>query len=460
MTPNQNPYTTRLQANHVRDAHLFPPETDIPEIELQARWFGGQFGRDFTTTDGRRVRIVQFGEWNHAAGPDFINASVRFDDNPPERGSIELDRHASDWEAHGHASNPDYGQTVLHAFFHPPRNAFFTRTVSHREVPQIKLSVDAIDNDHPPLTPSARPGRCSRQLAAMPREQAVAALHEAALHRLAIKASRLARSIEAHGIDHAVYHAIAEALGYAGNKLPFLLLAQRTPLTTKDAEAVLFGLSGFLEPSVPGHPDAKTAPYVRDLWAAWWKYRVRMSHLVLPRDSWKLSGARPFNHPQRRLGALAALAGRWHAFRQTLDSDDLDATSRFLSDIAHPFWSYRYTLRSHPTSRPRALIGRTRLDAICTNILYPLLLTRGRRIEEAYLKHPAPQRDRDTRTAAIRLFQNERPVSIHPATTGIQQGLLQIYHDYCQQDATDCLQCPFPETLEATPCPQTAHPSP
>ena len=31
------------------------------ELELQALWFSGAFGRDFRSTDGRAVRIVQFG---------------------------------------------------------------------------------------------------------------------------------------------------------------------------------------------------------------------------------------------------------------------------------------------------------------------------------------------------------------------------------------------------------------
>jgi hypothetical protein len=28
-----------------------------------------------------------------------------------------------------------------------------------------------------------------------------------------------------------------------------------------------------------------------------------------------------------------------------------------------------------------------------------------------------------------------------------QQGLLQIYEDFCMQDNSDCAQCPFPEQM-------------
>ena len=47
-----------------------------PELELQALWFAGAFGREFETSDGRTVTIRQFGEWNRSAGPDFLHAAI------------------------------------------------------------------------------------------------------------------------------------------------------------------------------------------------------------------------------------------------------------------------------------------------------------------------------------------------------------------------------------------------
>ena len=47
------------------------------EIELQAQWFGGEFGRAFTGTEGEKIEIVQFGHWNRGAGPDFTEVAVR-----------------------------------------------------------------------------------------------------------------------------------------------------------------------------------------------------------------------------------------------------------------------------------------------------------------------------------------------------------------------------------------------
>ena len=67
--------------SRLRDCALVrePSATDArewSEHELQALWFAGSFGRNFTTTDGRAVSVVQFGVWNREAGPDFAEAAV------------------------------------------------------------------------------------------------------------------------------------------------------------------------------------------------------------------------------------------------------------------------------------------------------------------------------------------------------------------------------------------------
>ena len=65
-----------LIGDRLREEPLLRVPRDYPEIELQARWFAGEFGREFTTTSGEPVTIVQFGLWNRESGPDFAEAAV------------------------------------------------------------------------------------------------------------------------------------------------------------------------------------------------------------------------------------------------------------------------------------------------------------------------------------------------------------------------------------------------
>ena len=89
---------------------------DFTELELQARWFAGDFGRSFTGTAGEEIEIVQFGTWNREAGPDFSDAAIRVNGGEFRGGSIEFDLTDQNWEAHGHATNPAFDGTVLHVF--------------------------------------------------------------------------------------------------------------------------------------------------------------------------------------------------------------------------------------------------------------------------------------------------------------------------------------------------------
>src|SRR4029450_3161589 len=53
------------------------------ELELQARWFAGDFGKHFVSTTGDRIDIVQFGTWNRETGPDFRDAAIRINGGDP-----------------------------------------------------------------------------------------------------------------------------------------------------------------------------------------------------------------------------------------------------------------------------------------------------------------------------------------------------------------------------------------
>jgi hypothetical protein len=67
-------YSELRETTRVHEQTLFPPQQIPGELELQARWFAGDFGKHFVTTCGDKVDIVQFGTWNREAGPDFRDA--------------------------------------------------------------------------------------------------------------------------------------------------------------------------------------------------------------------------------------------------------------------------------------------------------------------------------------------------------------------------------------------------
>jgi len=237
----------------------------------------------------------------------------------PMRGSIEFDLTDRNWEEHGHATNPAFEDTVLHVFVHPSERTFFARTRSNREVRQVQADPNALAETLSANVPARAAGSLSgaaEKFAGRPRAQCagcgrpIPIAKKGRTHSEQDRQSRSRRSAFSGDCGRA---------RYKQNKLPFTLLAQRLPLrllraNSIDAEAMLFGVAGFLQASDLDVYERSARKYVRQLWDRWWPHRDALQQLILPAKIWRLSGTRPLNHPQRRLAALAAILEKWQAF--------------------------------------------------------------------------------------------------------------------------------------------------
>jgi hypothetical protein len=450
MTPADR-YAVLRQSALVREGGKLLDVRRWPEHELQAHWFAGGFGRDFDTTDGRRVRVVQFGLWNHEAGPDFREAAVSFDGETPVRGCIELDPDARDWERHGHAMNRDYDGVVLHVFIQRGEAEFFTRTSQHHRVPQVLL--DASKLDEPPTPqPEAKPGRCLAPLRSLPEEKVREVLFGAAQYRLRRKSATLARMEELHGPDEALFQALAATLGYKSNKLPFTLLAQRLSLRVlraaqDDAMALLFGVAGFLDQRDLGKFDPDTRTYLRGLWERWWPRRAEFERLVVPRALWNFAGQRPMNHPQRRLAALAQIVRHWPRVRALRAACEPDAVASFCDELRDEYWEHHYTVTSKSSPKRMALVGETRVTEMLSNVFFPIAIATQPERWTCFRNLRAPLSNQRVEVAALRLFGDSPMGPALLKSVAMQQGLLQVYEDFCQRDASDCEHCAFPSQL-------------
>lgn len=439
-----------LLTEALREEPLLPAPRECTEQELQAHWFAGDFGREFTTTAGEVVRVVQFGVWNREAGPDFAEAAISLNGGEPQRGCIELDPDARDWERHGHATNPAYESVVLHVFTRTGGDESFTRTARHRNVPQVRLDPARIDGRVVNPQPAACEGHCAGPLRDLPEEKVREVLLGAAQYRLRRKSAALARLVELHGADEALFQALAATLGYRNNKLPFTLLAQRLPLKLlrkNDADALLFGVSGFLPSTDLTAFDSPTRIYLRGLWEKWWPQRGNFERLALAPELWNFAGQRPANHPQRRLAALAQLVAHWPKVRALAKRCEPAAIREFFAKLTDEYWDYHYTVSSKAAAKHMALVGESRVAEMLANVFFPLALTTDDARWIGFKNLPAPLTNRRVEVAALRLFGPSDLGRALIRDTAMQQGLLQIYEDFCRRDASDCERCLFPRQL-------------
>src|SRR5438270_12832158 len=153
-------YAKIRDTTRVRERALFDSPRIPSELELQARWFAGDFGKHFITTAGDKIDIVQFGTWNREAGPDFRDAAIRINGGEPIRGCIEIDLLDRSWETHGHATNPAFEATVLRVFVERSDREFFARTQSNRNVSQVCIDLATLKEAFNRNVSLSRPGRC------------------------------------------------------------------------------------------------------------------------------------------------------------------------------------------------------------------------------------------------------------------------------------------------------------
>lgn len=175
------------------------------ERTLQLLLLEGVFGTSFTDDSGRDVHILDFGNWNKSAGPDFLNARICIN-GVPQSGDIELDPAPEDWERHGHGSNPGFNGVILHLACAPSRRKWFTRNARHERVPLAVIPPAALarSGTSPSGNAPVRHCRHSGLLASMAPEFLETLLQSAAAYRFRNKHRRHAERAKYAGEEQAL----------------------------------------------------------------------------------------------------------------------------------------------------------------------------------------------------------------------------------------------------------------
>lgn len=435
---------------------------------LQSVWLHQRLLRDkLTTVDGRPVEVLHPGFWNRESGPDFRGAVVRIAGELVPSGDVEIDLHSSGWKSHGHDRNPAFKQVALHVVWEGDARSqlptLVLKDVLDAPIAELSLWIGR-DGLEPPLLS----GQCSAPLKELSAPQLADLLNQAAFVRFQSKARQFQSRARQAGWEQALWEGLFRALGYKHNIWPMQRLAELRPLLLQDEaaplplQARLFGLAGLL-PEEIGAAHASAAQYVRQLWDHWWRERNAWFDHALPKKLWRFNGLRPANHPQRRL----ALAAHWLA-RKTLVSElehwcakkttELLPSLHKIFRVDDDFWCRQWTFRSARLKSSQPLLGPPRLTDIAVNVILPWLWSRAREgknagaqveIERRFYAWPAGEDNVVLKLARRRLLDaNGRKL---PARAAVQQGLLQVVRDFCEQSNALCTNCRFPELVRAWP---------
>ncbi|MCL1920259.1 MAG: DUF2851 family protein [Kiritimatiellaeota bacterium] len=432
------------------------------ERHLQCIWFDSRYRpKAFPLAGGETLTVIEPGEWNLEAGPDFINATLLIQPGARRiRGDIEVHVRPADWDAHRHGADPAYANVIAHVtWFAGPAaktlpSAVCPLPLAEPLAARADLSLDDIDlkaYPHAALPETPRP--CSVFLKDDP-ARAKETLRMAGHHRLREKAARiLARLNQSGDRQQVFYEEVMAALGYKNNQPPFRALARLVPAAAlreasrEGAFAALLGASRLL-PQPDAAPDAEGKRFIRALWDTWWK----QSGDTLPEDTpWCLHNIRPHNSPVRRLAAAAALFSDTHDLlgdTGRLMANHPDAWFRYVAEHLEnacewDFWNQRLAFSSAPdASRNHALLGDNRTAAILVNVILPFAAAEGSHTHCAVNHLPPEDISAPMRLTALHLFgRDHNPAALYADNGLLQQGLLQIHTDFCLNAQPDCAGC-------------------
>jgi len=431
------------------------------ERHLQCVWFDDAYRpSNLMTTDGESLHVSNPGRWNVEAGPDFLDATLIIGDGRRTlHGDVEIHIRADDWNNHGHMQDPRYHSVVLHVTHTPA-----ILPSDHLPPGAVQLSLkDSLDKAqgfyfenidttaYPYAVPPTISGTQQAVLAAQSPDDHVHLLMAAGQERLRRKTEMMAHAIQALGGDDALYEAVMVTFGYKNNRMPFRQLARLVNLqvlrdheSVIDAYATLLGVSSLLPDAIDNNWEQDSKDFVRSLWDSWWKRKSGWESRIMQRSTWHLSALRPHNHPIRRLVAAAELfSANALLQKRILECDTADPGSwlRKMGRLLEPpvsihYWEKRLGLGGKPCTSPIAIVGTSRRAAIISNVIIPFIAASGRDVRPLLPLLPVEASNQLIRYTANILFGPDHNPALYSGGL-LQQGLIQIFHDFCLSTRLD-----------------------
>ncbi len=488
-------YPTIPASSWVAEAPV-PWHRTIPEKLVRCLWFDQRWRPTrLHTLDGRAIVVHAPGRWNLQAGPDFQQATIAFGDGTRQRGDVEIHRYASGWTAHRHHLDARYNDVILHVFLWNDRQAPAVQRADGQLVPQVALEhflpypldtyqTEIILEDYPYKTAHIH-GRCYETLRRLAPPEVCAVLDRAGDTRLQQRVWRWSRRQEAVGPMQVMYEAVLRALGATGHRQHFQALARAVSwddlqrcldgLTPPDrglaAEALLLGIAGVLPSTAAAcaSMDVETRQYVRALQKYWHTFPADIQGRAWHDVNWRQPNVRPANTPERRLAGMARILAHYpgtsllDAAVALCHTSCHESATRPARTLGHalarqldiPTLSY-WTRRAHlggQLSKGQRLIGAQRACTVVVDAMLPILMLYAQHSADAALGahllayyHTAPLLPDNH----LLRYMHHRMLGNDPAllrlVTGArqQQGLLQLYTDFCGNDEGNCQGCDFP----------------
>lgn len=323
---------------------------------------------------GARIEVLDPGELNLHAGPDFFAARIRID-QLLWVGCVEIHHAASEWFAHGHHADPAYSSVILHVVEVDNRQV---AGLNGEELPTCLILVPRTQPEEQAALVqqlySSSSASALLSLSAEERSSLLLCLYRARMQSK-VQASELLLKRAAGDWAQCFWAQLLRYFGGALNseameRLAFALplhLLQKHSDRLDQVEALLLGQAGLIEVLAEGAYRTQLAEEYQFLR---YKYELR----ALGAGTFRRARTRPANLPERRLLQLAALLTR----RDFLGDHCLRARTRRELHELFTLPAAKAEVEGQP---PRAAITSNLCDLLIINVVIPYQVLYAQRQE-------------------------------------------------------------------------------
>ncbi len=408
----------------------------MTEKLLQYIWQFQYFNRQqLVSTSGESIQVLFAGNLNTNQGPDFFAARIKIGATTLA-GSVELHLKTSDWKVHGHSTDANYNNVVLHVVYQNDE-ALFHLTVLELEPLISNLLLERFNQlmlNTPTFACAATINQVKELTWMSWKERLVA-------ERLTRKKDAIIESLNKNNQhwEQTFWGLLARHFGGTVNKDAFEELANSIPVqllakhknSLHQLEALLLGQAGLLKGNIA---DEYGKLLQREYGFLQTKYNLKSVHTPV-----HFLRMRPQNFPTIRLAQLAMLVhNALHLFSKVIESTAAAEIKNLLKVTANDYWHYRFRFDEPAAYNPKKL-GNAMIDTLMINAVVPILFAYGDYHKKEAYKLKAIQWLESIDAEENSITKEYKKATLKNRTAFDSQAFIELKTSYC--DGKHCLKC-------------------
>lgn len=349
----------------------------MKEIFLHYIWNFKLFThQDLRTYHGDYIEIVNIGQYNMNAGPDFLHAEIVIADKLWS-GSVEMHVNSSDWNLHHHSTDLAYQNVILHVVWnHDVEIDFLRQRNVQTLILQDFIKPEIVYNYETIIQSKFEKIYCENFISGLDFSDFSFWFERLLIERFEEKTEVIEKMLSQNqqNWEETLFKSLAKNFGLKvnvevfelwANSFPFKVL-QKIQYDALKVEALFFGQAGFLDEDYEND-------YFKQLKNEYQFLKQKFQLHSISSHLFKFSKMRPIGFPTIRLAQLASIYATYQTLFSTIIQlkNSQEFYKLFDKIELNPFWETHYTFKNESKSVNKKL-SKDKINNLIINSFIPI----------------------------------------------------------------------------------------